>query len=74
MVFLESRLFELLHDNFDVLLGGPHKVEGLQVRHLLAFVGDLLDEVDVVFEELGLRIDDRDDSDGLHIEQNGLHA
>lgn len=62
-----------LFEEVDVFFGGADEVDALEVREAFLDVLDLLDEVDVIFVELGLGVDDRNDAGGLVIEDQSLH-
>ena len=73
VVLFEVRILELLPQEDNVLFGGSHEIDGLEVHQFFLDVLDLLYEVDIVFIEFGLSVDDGDDSRGLTVQDEGLH-
>jgi hypothetical protein len=73
VVLFEVRILELLSQEDNILFGGSDEIDGLEVHQFFLDVLDLLYEVNIVFIEFGLSVDDGDDSRGLAVQDEGLH-
>lgn len=73
MVLFEMWRLYFLFEETDIFSSGPHKVHSLQMHQFLLDVFDFLDQVDIVFIEFGLSIDNGYDSRSLGIEHQSLH-
>jgi len=62
MILFKMRTGDFLFNLGDVFFIWPHKIDSLEVHELFSDVLNLLDEVDIVLVEFGLRVDDGDDA------------
>ena len=62
VVFLEMRLLQRLSQKYEVVFGGSDKENSLQMHQLFLDVLYFLDEIDIVFVQFGLRVNNGDDA------------
>ena len=65
MVLFEMGIHDFLLDEIDVFFVGPYEVDGFEVHEFFSDVLYLLYEIDIVFVEFGLGVDDGDDARGF---------
>jgi hypothetical protein len=73
MIFFKVRVLYLFFEEVDVLSSGTNEVDSFEVHEFLLYVLYLLDEVDIVFVELWLGVNDRDYTWSLRVEHERLH-
>ena len=62
VVFLEMRLLQRLSQKDEVVFGGSDEENSLQMHQLFLNVLYFLDEIDIVFVQFGLRVNNGDDA------------
>ena len=62
VVFLEMRLLQRLSQKDEVVFGRSDKEDSLQMHQLFLDVLYFLDEIDIVFVQFGLRVNNGDDA------------
>ena len=73
MILFEMGWLDLLFYQSYVFSGGSYEVYSLQMHEFFLDIFDFLDEINIIFVEFRLRIDDWDDTWGLWIQHEGFH-
>jgi len=68
MILFEMWRLDLLFDDNYVFSGGSYKVNTFQMHEFFFNIFDFLDEIDIIFVEFRLRVNDWDDTWGLRIQ------